>query len=129
MRYYFAITPWLAPMLFVFGVRSSTSYVEIEGDELRVRYGSMMNRSFPLSAIRAVEEAAWPWYAGLGLRTNLTDTVAAVASYKGVVKLTLDPRQDIRVMLPTVACSILYFSLTEPAGFVKALSERIKRAA
>ena len=54
---------WLRPLLFLVGlVRDSNSYVAIEGDRVRVRFGWFFNQTFALSDIDGAELMRSPWY-------------------------------------------------------------------
>jgi len=119
---------WVQPLLFLVGaVRDSNSYVAIEGDRLRVRFGWLFNQTFALSDIEGAEPMRWPWYGGLGWRTDLRGLVALVASYRGVVAIRFRERQRVRGIIPFVKlrCDRLAVSLREPDELIAALSRVI----
>ena len=63
---------WLQPLLFIVGmVRDSNSYVAVEEELLRMRFGWFFNQTFALSEIEGIEAMRWPWYYGLGWRRTL----------------------------------------------------------
>jgi hypothetical protein len=112
---------WLPPLLFVVGmVRDSNSYVAVEGDRLRVRFGWFFNQSFALSDVEGAEAASWPWYFGLGWRSNLAGTVGLIGSLGGVVVIRFRERQRVGGILPffKLRCDRLAVSLREPEDFV-----------
>ena len=119
---------WVQPLLFLVGlVRDSNSYVAFEGDRVRVRFGWFFNQTFALSDIDGVEPMRWPWYYGLGWRTNLTSLVGVVASRRGVVALRFRSRQRVGGILPffKLGCVRLAVSLREPDEFFKALQRHL----
>lgn len=119
---------WLQPLLLLVGAaRDSNSYAAIEGDALRVRFGWFFNETFPLSGIESVAMGRWPWYYGLGWRSNLFGLVGIVGSYSGVVEIRFKQRQRVSGILPFVklGCDRLMVSLDEPDDFIEALSRAI----
>ena len=115
---------WLQPLLFLVGlVRDSNSYVAVEGDQLRVRFGWFFNQTFALSDIEIVEPIHWPWYYGLGWRSNLAGLVGVVASFRGVVQIRFRERQRVGGIIPflKLSCDRLAVSLREPDDFIAAL--------
>jgi hypothetical protein len=119
---------WVQPLLFLVGlVRDSNSYVAIEGDRLRVRFGWFFNQTFALSDIEGAEPISWAWYHGLGWRSSLMGSVGVVGSYRGVVALRFRRRQRVGGIIPFVklSCDRLAVSLREPEEFVGALNRAI----
>ncbi|HEU0073052.1 MAG TPA: hypothetical protein VFS30_03505 [Dehalococcoidia bacterium] len=115
---------WLQPLVFLVGLaRDSNSYVAIEGDRLRVRFGWFFNQTFALGDIEAAETMRWPWYYGLGWRANLAGLIGVVASLRGVVGIRLRERQRVGGIVPFVrlGCDRLAVSLREPEDFIAAL--------
>ncbi len=119
---------WLQPLLLLVGAaRDANSYVAIEGEALRVRFGWCFNETFPLSGIESVAMGRWPWYYGLGWRSNLVGMVGIVGSYSGVVEIRFKQRQRVAGILPffKLGCDRLMVSLNEPDDFIEALSRAI----
>jgi hypothetical protein len=115
---------WLQPLLFLIGlVRDSNSYLAVEGDRLRVRFGWFFNHTFPLSDIEGVERGRWPWYGGLGWRSNLAGLVGLVGSYRGVVEIRFRERHRVGGIMPffKLSCDRLAVSLQEPDELIAEL--------
>ena len=115
---------WLQPLLFLVGlVRDSNSYVAVEGDRLRVHFGWFFNQTFALNDIEGVEPLRWPWYYGLGWRSNLAGLVGLVSSFRGVVQIRFRERQRVGGIIPFVKlpCDRLAASLREPDDFIAEL--------
>ena len=115
---------WLQPLLFLIGlVRDSNSYLAIEGERLRVRYGWFFNQTFALNDIEGVEPSRWPWYGGLGWRSNLAGLIGLVASYRGVVEIRFRERQRVGGIVPffKLPCDRLAVSLREPDDLIAEL--------
>ena len=114
----------MQPLLFIVGlVRDSNSYVAVEGELLRVRFGWFFNQTFALSEIEGIEAMRWPWYYGLGWRSNLAWLAGVVASMRGVVVIRFRQRQRVGGIVPFVKlrCDRLALSLREPDDLVAAL--------
>ncbi len=92
-----------------------------------MRFGWLFNQSFPLTAIESVAHGRWPWYYGLGWRSNLVGMVGIVGSYRGVVEIRFKQRQRVSGILPffKLGCDRLMVSLNEPDDFIEAHSRAI----
>ncbi|MRG97078.1 PH domain-containing protein [Polyangium spumosum] len=115
---------WVKPLLSVFGGTAERSYVDIEGDEIHIRFGWLFDERIPLSRVTSVERARWPLLGGLGWRTNFVDTVAVVGSYDDVVKIRLSPSLPLRVLL-RVPAETVYVSVQDPDAFVAEVRRKI----
>jgi hypothetical protein len=122
---------WLQPLLFLVGlVRDSNSYVAVDGDRLQVRFGWFFNQTYALSDIESVEPYRWPWYYGLGWRSNLVGLVGVVASYRGVMLIRFRQRQRAGGILPFIKLpwDRLAVSLREPDELVVELERLLSLA-
>ena len=124
MRFQLQRTPALAPLLSAFGGTRRQSFVELSADGLKCRFGFLFNDRFRYGDIRGVERDRWPWYGGLGWRTDFRGRVAIVGTLKNVVRISIDGDHRSRVLF-SVPCRELYVSLEDPDGFVRALSEKL----
>lgn len=115
---------WVKPLLWLFGGTDARSYVEIEGDHVRIRFGFLFDERIPIANITKVDRQHWPALAGLGWRTNLIDSIAVVGSYSNVVRLEISPRMWMKVLLP-VRVEFLYVSVDNPDAFVAEIRQRI----
>lgn len=118
---------WLRPLLLLVGLTTdANSYAVIEGERLRVRFGWFFNQTFALTVIEGVAPMRWPWYYGLGWRTNLRGLVGVVASMRGVVQIRFRQRQRVGIIpLVKLRCDRLAVSLEEPETFMAALNEAL----
>jgi len=83
----------------------------------------MFDEQIALENIEKAEAARWPWWAGIGPRTNFRATVGLIASYGRTVKLTFKEPIDVHLFVVPVKCRFLYFSLEEPDEFLKAIEK------
>jgi hypothetical protein len=114
---------WVRPLLALFTGTASRAWAEPGAEGLTVRFGRYTT-TIPYDALRAVQRARWPWYAGLGWRTNFRSVLALVGSYQGVVEITLDPPQRTRLFGIPFGLRELYLSLDEPELFLHAIETR-----
>jgi hypothetical protein len=87
----------VAAVLLTFNatVRLPNSYVAVTTDRLRIRLGGIADVSFDRTDVDRVEIASHCWWAGLGLRTNLRNSVAFVSATGEVADIHL--RRPVRV--------------------------------
>jgi hypothetical protein len=93
MRYPIQISsPWQG-LFWLFGFRVDHSYVELEGEALRIHFGTA-DELIPLNKIAKVELRKWPFYFGLGPKIGPDGGVSYVGSTDGVVQIDfIDPRR------------------------------------
>ncbi len=125
-RYAIKREGWVTPLLVLFTATASRSWVELGDQGLRVRFG-WHETSVPYAAITGGRRAHWPWYAGLGWRSNLRSIIGLIGSYDGVVEITLDPRQKIRLLCIPFRVRELYFSLEDADQFLLDLESHLTR--
>ncbi len=125
MRYYMAIdsNPLASLLLSVFGVSGESAYVDLLPDKLIVRAGSLFNETFSLSELGRGERFPWPWYYGVGIRTDFQGIVGPVTSTQGVVAIPLLEEKPLFIPLlgPVglqVPCKKIVFSLKDPDTFL-----------
>jgi hypothetical protein len=131
LRFSLRRTWWLQPLLVLLGgATGARSYLEIDDERLVVRFGWFFDNTIELSNIESVGRSRWPWYGGLGLRSNLGGLIAAVGSYGGIVEIRLKQRIRAQSILPCIRlpCRRLFVSLDEPDAFVAALSQALTDA-
>jgi hypothetical protein len=97
-------------------------------DGLRLRFGWFFDKRISFAEIESVRPGHWPWWGGMGWRSNLVGRIGLVGSYSGIVDISLRRRRWVWLLLP-LPCSRLTVSLEDPEGFIAALNERLARAA
>lgn len=112
---------WMRPLLTVLGGTSSRSFVELDGDTVRLRFGPLFVADLPRSAIVQAQRTRWPWYGGLGWRLGAGKTVALTGALAGTVELVLDAPRRVRFCLLPLSCRRIVVSLEEPEALLAAL--------
>lgn len=120
-------TPLLIPLLLPFGGSKARSVIELGERQLHCKFGFLFDESFRYDEITGAERDRWPWYGGLGWRTDLRGKIALVGSLDNVVRIDLKPDTKAR-LFAKLPCKQLYISLEEPDAFLEALKEK-RRAA
>lgn len=126
-RFQMRLDPWWQPLLLAGGATPSNSYLELDEETLTVRFGVLFRDEIPRANIEGASETDWPWWMGVGWRTNLRDLAGLIGSYRGVVEVRLDTPQRVWRLL---SCRRLAVSLEEPQAFLDALtaSRRVRGA-
>jgi hypothetical protein len=82
---------WKVPLL-AGGATRDNSYVELTEKGVRFRFGLLFDRTIPYTDVKTVFPRSWPFYYGIGWRTNLRGVIGLVGSYHDVVEVRLKGR-------------------------------------
>ena len=125
-RFRMRLDSWWQPLLLAGGATHENSFVELRDSDVRLRFGYLFDKTLSLQDVESVQEAAWPWYLGVGWRTNFMGLMGLIGSYRGVVELTLrEPQRAMGVF----RFRRLAVSLEEPQRFVEAVAKAALKAA
>jgi hypothetical protein len=122
-RFAILISPLWSALLLPFGVTGERAFVEIEDDELHVRFGWVFDQTFRVKDIEGVDLSHWPVWAGIGPRINFRGLVGLVGTYVNTVELRFKKPQRVRLLVP-VSCQRLLLSIEDPHDFMDALRKR-----
>jgi hypothetical protein len=106
----------------VVGITRAGSYVDVEGDEVRVRLGWGFHAVFPRASVRATEpddDPVWGWGAH-GWRGRWLVN----GSSTGLVRIELDPEARGHVLGFPVGVSVLRVSVEDPDALIAELDPR-----
>jgi hypothetical protein len=116
--------PTWRPLLGLFGGHQSVSYVEINDKEVRFRFGRFFDRTVQRDNIDVAARREWPWWMGIGWRTDMRGLVGLIGSRMGVVEVTLKQPTRRWGLFP---CESIAVSLDDPIGFIEALTPKAPR--
>jgi hypothetical protein len=116
------------PLLAIFGGTAGRSYVEIEPAGVHARYGWLFDKRFALSEIESVGRMDWPWWLGIGWRSNLVNLIGLTGSTEGAVVIRFRKRYLIWLLIP-LPMRRLAITLEDPDGFVVALEQSLSATA
>lgn len=121
MRFSIRIDPVWRPLMLVGGASPTNSYVELEGDQLALRFGVLFSQRMPVSDVASAAGRSWAWWQGYGVRA-WGDQLGLIGSAENVVELTL--REPKRVSIGFVPWPFgvrrIAVSLEDPQGFMDA---------
>lgn len=123
-RYPMLLSPGWKPLLALFGGTPGRSFVELDEQTLRAKFGWLFHHSFPLADIAGASQRRWPLLYGLGWRTNLVGRIGLIGSYSNVVEIQFRTRHRVRLLGLPLSCRQLAVSLKDPQGFLEALAHR-----
>ena len=110
-------TIWRAPVL-IGGATNGNSYVEVTDDGVSFNYGMLFRRTVPRGEIIDAYPRQWPWWYGIGWRSDLRGVIGLVGSYQNVVEVELAKRTRAWGVFP---CDRIAVSVDDPAGLIAAL--------
>jgi hypothetical protein len=104
--------------MLIGGATKQNSYVEVTDGEVSFRYGALFNRTMPKSEVVDAYTREWPWWYGIGWRSDLRGVIGLVGSYQNVVEVKLASRSRAWGVFP---CDRIAVSVEDPAGFIAAV--------
>ena len=117
-RFQMRIDRLWAPAVLVGGATRGNSYVEVTPEAVTFHFGYIFNHTEDRDSIREVKSRSWPWWMGIGWRSNLRGLLGLVGSYQNVVEVNFESRARAWGILPMDRIAI---SLEDPEGFMEAL--------
>ncbi|CAN5566936.1 hypothetical protein BH23CHL2_BH23CHL2_08160 [soil metagenome] len=124
LRFQIDRAAWVKPLLVLFTATESRSWIELRETGLAAQYG-WYRLEVPSSAIVGADRDQWPWYAGIGWRTNFRTVIGLIGSYRGIVRLEIDPPQRARLLRIPLGLTQLYISFEDADGFLEALGRQV----
>ena len=107
-----------APGMLIGGATHSNSYVDVTPEAVTFHFGYLFNHTESREDIGDVKARSWPWWMGIGWRSNLRGLIGLVGSYQNVVEVSLGRRSLVWGVLPMERIAI---SVEDPEGLMKAL--------
>ncbi len=117
-RFQMRIDRLWAPGMLIGGATHSNSYVDVTPEAVTFHFGYLFNHTESREDIRDVKARSWPWWMGIGWRSNLRGLIGLVGSYQNVVEVSLGRRSLVWGVLPMERIAI---SVEDPEGLMKAL--------
>jgi hypothetical protein len=114
-RFPIAISPWLRPFLYLFGATRERAWLDVDRDSVEVQF-SWYRISIPRSSIVVAEPGRWPFWGGIGWRTNLRDVIGLIGGLGPAVRIEIDPPIPTRLVGIPVRLRELYVTVENPDG-------------
>jgi len=115
-----------SPAVLVGGATSNNSYVDVTAEAVTFHFGYLFNHTESRADIREVKARRWPWWMGVGWRSNLRGLLGLIGSYRNVVEVNFDSRSRAWGILPMNRIAI---SVEDPEGFIEALKPAVQKPA
>lgn len=112
------------PVLLMFGGIQSNSFVDMTEEVVHFHFGFVFDRTVARSEVESVTRRSWPWWMGVGWRSNLRGVIGLIGSHEGVVEVKLRHKQRAWGIFP---CDRIAVSLQEPDRFVAELSGSVAK--
>ena len=121
MKYNMRIDPIWRPLLLLGGATPSNSYIEIDGDKLRIRYG-LFGHTMPVANVASAAGRSWPVWGGMGWR-GWGEQLGLIGSTENVVELQLNERERVGVGFVPWPFGVrrIAISLEDPQSFIDAV--------
>jgi hypothetical protein len=120
-RYQIRIDPAWRPLLGILGGREADSYAEVSADGIHFRFGPWFDRTIARSKIASASRRDWPWWMGVGWRSDLRGLVGLIGSTMGVVEIRLT--EPLR-RWAGLKCDRIAVSFDDPDGFLDEILAR-----
>ena len=117
-RFQMLIDRLWAPAVLVGGATHSNSYVDVTPEAVTFHFGYLFNHTESRDDIREVKARSWPWWMGIGWRSNMRGLLGLVGSYRNVVEVSFESRARAWGILPMNRIAI---SVEDPKGLIEAL--------
>ena len=117
-RFQMRIDRMWAPGMLIGGATHSNSYVDVTPEAVTFHFGYIFNHTQSRDEIHEVKTRSWPWWMGIGWRSNLRGLIGLVGSYQNVVEVSFERRSLVWGVLPMERIAI---SVEDPEGLMKAL--------
>lgn len=125
-RFLVRIDPVWRPLLLAGGAGRASSYVDVTPEHVEFKFGFLFGRKVPRSDIESAAVVRWPWWMGIGWRSNLRGVIGLIGSYQGVVEVRLKTPRRAWGIFP---CQRIAVSVEDPQGLVEALQVPAREAA
>jgi hypothetical protein len=124
-RFMMRLDPAWRPLFWPFGAAQPSSFVEVEEAKVRFKFGYLFDRSVQREEIESAYRRDWPWWMGIGWRSNLRGVIGLIGSTRGVVEVQLRGKTRSWGVFP---CDRIAVSVQDPDGFIAALSQQTEAA-
>lgn len=123
MRFSIRIDMIWRPFMLFLGATASNSYVEVEGDQIQLRFGSTFRHTIARGNVASAARCSWSVFDGFGVRAG-GQIVGLIGSTGGVVELRLREPATFRFAGWPWTVDRVAISLEEPQAFIDAVTPR-----
>lgn len=121
-RYRIKRSRFWAPALMLIGATEDRSFLDI--DEVRIVAQLGWKRiEIPRSDVEFAEPSSWPWWGGIGWRTDLRHSIGLIGALSPIVRIHHRPLRTTILGIP-ITMTDLYLSVDDSAAVARELSSR-----
>jgi hypothetical protein len=119
-RFQIRVDPIWRPAVLIGGATRNNSYVDVDDEAITFHFGFLFNHTEDRDDITNIRKRNWPWWMGIGWRTNMRGLVGLTGSYNGVVEISFVGETPAWGFFKLNRIAV---SLEDPDGFIAALNE------
>lgn len=119
-RYPIRRSPFWAWALLIIGATETRSFVEIDSQTLVAQFG-WKRIEISRSDVLGAERSNWPWWGGIGWRSDLRHSIGLIGALSPIVHIHLRPQPITMLGIPHKLTD-LYLSVEDPSAVVSELS-------
>ncbi len=119
-RYPIKRSPIWGPLLRVMGASDSRSFLDIRSDVVIAQFG-WKRIEIPRANIISVKRSNWPWWGGIGWRSDLRHSIGLIGALSPILLIRLKPQHASILGIPTKLTD-LYLSVDDPEPIIQELS-------
>ncbi len=106
--------------LLLIGATEARSFLDIGPDTVVAQFG-WKRIEIPRHDIVSAERSNWPWWGGIGWRSDLRHSIGLIGALSPIVRIHIKPRPVTLLGIPHHLTD-LYLSVEEPEPIVRELS-------
>lgn len=120
-RYAIARSSLWRPLLLLLGATDERSWLDIGPAEVVAEFG-WKQITVRRANIAGAERSSWPWWSGIGWRTDLRHAVGLIGAVRPIVRIRLHTAQRISLLGIPIRMTELYLSVDDPDAIVRELT-------
>jgi hypothetical protein len=106
--------------LLVIGATAERSFLDVGPNSLIAQFG-WKRIEIPRRDVLGAEVSQWPWWAGIGWRSDLRHSIGLIGALSPIVRIKVNPRTVSLLGIP-LRLTDLYLSVDDPEPIVRELS-------
>lgn len=106
--------------LLLIGATEARSYLDIGPERIVAQFG-WKRIEVPRQDVMRIEPASWPWWGGIGWRSDLRHSIGLIGALSPIVRIHIKPRPVTLLGIPH-SLTDLYLSVNDPGPIVRELS-------
>ncbi len=119
-RYPIKRSRFWSPALLIIGATENRSFLDVGSEAIVAQFGWKRIEISRSDVINA-EPATWPWWGGIGLRSDLRHSIGLIGALSPIVVIHVKPQRMNFLGIP-YSLTKLYLSVDDPDAIVRELS-------